>query len=291
MNIIYHDIIVCMQNVLYVYKPKGISSFDVCYKLRKVLGTKKIGHTGTLDPNAEGVMIVLFNNATKANQFLVSDRKRYEGRMLYGIETDTLDIDGKIIKEEEYSVPEKEKIEEVLKSFMGKSIQEVPMTSAIKVDGKRLYQYQYEGKEVELPKREIEVFDIYLKEVFKDGFSFVAEVSSGTYIRSLGRDILSKLKMIGTLKELTRISIDDVDIDECDRLEDILEGRYAAHELYDVLSRRYKTFVVDNADDVMNGKRLKIESDEEYLLICDEEKLIAMYGKDGDEYRCIRGLL
>ena len=165
-----------MKNVLYVNKPSGMTSFDVCYRLRKVLGTKKIGHTGTLDPLASGVMIVLFDKATKANQFLVSDNKEYIAKIKFGIETDTLDIDGNVIKESPYSLPNKEKIIEVLKSFIGPGKQVVPMTSAISVNGKRLYQYQREGKEVELPVRDINVYEIELLEMFDDGFSFRSKV-------------------------------------------------------------------------------------------------------------------
>ena len=121
-----------MGNILYVDKPKGMTSFDVCYRLRKILGTKKIGHTGTLDPNATGVMIVLFDKATKANQFLVSDNKEYECRVLLGIETDTLDIDGNITVKKDFIVPDKRVIEETLDSFLGESMQEVPLTSAVR---------------------------------------------------------------------------------------------------------------------------------------------------------------
>lgn len=279
-----------MGNVLYINKPSGITSFDVCYRLRKVLNTKRIGHTGTLDPNATGVMIVLFNEATKAVQFLVSDTKVYKTRVLFGIETDSLDIDGNIIKKEDYCIPSKEKLIEVLNSFKGSSKQVVPLTSAKKVNGKRLYQYQFEGKEVELPIIDINVFDIKLDEVYDDGFSFTCKVSSGTYIRSLVRDILSKLEIIGTVKTLERTIVDNISIDECDQLDDILNGKYHTHDLLDVLSQRYKQYEVDNVKDVLNGKRIKINSDEEYLLIVNNGKLYAMYQKDGDEYRCTRGL-
>ena len=212
-----------MGNVLYVNKPSGMSSFDVCFKLRKVLGTKKIGHTGTLDPNATGVMIVLSNKACKANPFLVSDKKEYEARVLFGIETDTLDIDGKIIKEESFTVPEKKEIENVLFSFLGKSKQEVPMTSAVSVNGKRLYRYQREGIPVDLPLREIEVFKIRLLDIFDDGFSFSCEVSSGTYIRALVRDMMLKLNLVGTLSALKRTAVDSVCLEDCDDLSEILK--------------------------------------------------------------------
>ena len=279
-----------MAEVLYVNKPSGISSFDVCFKLRKVLHTKKIGHTGTLDPNATGVMIVLFDKSTKANQFLVTDRKEYETRVLLGKETDTLDIDGKVLGEYKYEVPDENTLKKVLNAFIGRSVQEVPITSAVSVDGKRLYQYQKEGKEVELPKREIEVFSIELLNIYEDGFSFLSCVSSGTYIRALVRDILSSLNLHGTVLTLKRTAVDDVRIEDCDELNDILEGNYHLHDLYDLLSKRYEVFEDFDEKDVLNGKKLVIESDQPRLLMAKNHEALAIYEKDGDLYRSLRGL-
>ncbi len=279
-----------MENVLFVNKPSGISSFDVCFRLRKVLGTKKIGHTGTLDPMASGVMIVLFDKATKANQFLVSDSKTYETRVLLGVKTDTLDLDGKIIEEKEHEVPAKEKIEEVLHSFLGASMQEVPITSAVSVNGKRLYRYQLEQKEVELPIREIHVYDISLTQIHEDGFSFRAEVSSGTYIRALTRDILNRLDLIGTVKELKRTAVDQIRIEDCDKLSAIEEGNYQRHSLYDLLSLRYETIDYPSTEDILNGKKIKIDAKSDRVLICREKEVLAVYEKEDDHYRCVRGL-
>jgi tRNA pseudouridine55 synthase len=279
-----------MCNVLYVNKPVGISSFDVCFRLRKILGTKKIGHTGTLDPNATGVMIVLFDKATKANQFLVSDKKEYVARVLLGVRTDTLDIDGRIVEERECRLPEKEKIEMILGSFAGESMQEVPLTSAVSVNGKRLYRYQLEGKEVELPVRKIEVFDIGLTQMHDDGFSFRCIVSSGTYIRALVRDILTKMDLIGTLSALERTAIDDVRLEECDALDEIIKGNYHKHDIYDLLKKRYEVCEDFEESDVCNGKKLKIASNASKLLMAKHGKAFAIYERDGDVYRCLRGL-
>ena len=279
-----------MAEVLYVNKPSGISSFDVCFKLRKVLHTKKIGHTGTLDPNATGVMIVLFDKSTKANQFLATDRKEYETRVLLGKETDTLDIDGKVLGEYKYEVPDENTLKKALNAFKGRSVQEVPITSAVSVDGKRLYQYQKEGKEVELPKREIQVFSIELLNIYEDGFSFLSRVSSGTYIRALVRDILSSLNLHGTVLTLKRTAVDDVRIEDCDELNDILEGNYHLHDLYDLLSKRYEVFEDFDEKDVLNGKKLVIESDQPRLLMAKNHEALAIYEKDGDLYRSLRGL-
>lgn len=279
-----------MENVLYVDKPKGISSFDVCYRLRRVLGTKKIGHTGTLDPNATGVMIVLFDKATKANQFLVSDSKEYLAEVKIGIETDTLDIDGNVIGEYDDAMPDETTLKEALNAFKGESEQEVPITSAVSVDGKRLYQYQRENKEVILPKRRIEVYDISLKSVKEDSFVFSASVSSGTYIRALARDILKKLNIHGTLSELRRTKVDDIGVEQCDSLDEILKGNYKAHDLYGLLSKRYPVFEGFEEKDVLNGKRISVASSENKILMAKDDRALAIYEKDGDAYKCVRGL-
>ena len=279
-----------MNNVLFINKPVGMTSFDVCFKLRKVLNTKKIGHTGTLDPSASGVMVILYDKATKANQFLVSDNKTYKCRVLYGIETDTLDIDGNIVAHSDYCPIDILTLAEVLKSFLGKSNQIVPITSAISVNGKRLYEYQRENKEVNLPIREIEVFEIDLIENHEDGFTFTCKVSSGTYIRALVRDIMAKLKMMGTVLKLERIAIDDISIYDCDDLNEVLNGSYNSHSLFELLSKRYKAINYENIDDIKNGKRIKLNIEDDKVLICKDEQVYAIYEKDNDEYKCLRGL-
>lgn len=279
-----------MSSVLYINKPKGISSFDVCYKLRKVLNTTKIGHTGTLDPNATGVMIVLYDKSCKASQFLLADTKEYKTRVLLGKQTDTLDIDGNVISESDFVVPDRNILIEALDSFKGKSKQKVPLTSAKKVNGKRLYQYQLKNINVELPVIDINIETIELDEIYDDGFSFTCRVSSGTYIRSLVQDILDKLSLKGIVLELCRTMINDISISDCDELDDVINGKYTSHELIDVISKRYSIYNVDNKSDILNGKRIKIDSDEEYLAIVNNNDLLAIYKKDGLDYKCIRGL-
>ncbi|MDO4940241.1 MAG: tRNA pseudouridine(55) synthase TruB [Erysipelotrichaceae bacterium] len=280
-----------MSYALYINKPKGITSFDVCYKLRRVLNSKKIGHTGTLDPNATGVMIVLYNSSTKANQFLVSDSKEYICRVKLGIETDTLDIDGKIINKEDCKSPNKDVLVNTLNSFVGKQSQIVPITSAVKVNGKKLYEYQRNNIQVDLPCKDIEVHNIELIDMDEYSFTFKTKVSSGTYIRALARDILIKLNLIGTVEELTRTMIDDISVDECDDFNDVLEGNYHNHDLLDIMSRRYVTYDYEKINDVINGKRIKLEINADKVVIVHDNVLYAIYQKDGDMYKCLRGLL
>lgn len=279
------------MGVLYVNKPKGITSFDVCYKLRRVLGTRKIGHTGTLDPNATGVMIVLFNEATKANQFLVSDIKEYIGTCLIGVETDSLDIDGNVLKQEVVNMPSLNEIADVFKSFVGSYKQIPPMASAIKINGKKLYEYQREGKEVKVEARDVSIYELELLDVSSNQFTFRCLVSSGTYVRSLLKDVLDKLNIIGTLKELQRTKINDICLDDCDNLDDIVNGNFHVHELYEVLSKKYYVYNTDSIKDVINGKPLILDLNEETILFVSNKKCLAIYRKEKDRYTCVRGLL
>ena len=280
-----------MGMILYIDKPKGITSFDVCYKLRKVFNTKKIGHTGTLDPNATGLMICLIDNASKANQFLVSAKKEYIATVKLGIKTDSEDIDGKVLLSKEEIMPNKEDLIKVLNSFLGKSLQVPPITSAIKVNGKKLYEYQRNNEEVEIKPREIEIYEIELLSIDDNYFSFRCLVSSGTYIRSLVRDILDKFNINGTLSDLRRTKIDDISLDNADKLEDVLNGNFISHSIFEVLSKYYFAYEVKDKKWIIDGKPLKVSLDDEYILCVKEKEALAVYKKDGDLYRPVRGLL
>ena len=280
-----------MGQIIYIDKPKGITSFDICFKLRKVFNTKKIGHTGTLDPNATGLMICLVGNATKANQFLVCAKKEYIATVKLGIKTDSEDIDGNILERKDEAMPGAETIRETITSFLGKSVQVPPMTSAIKVNGKKLYEYQREGKTVEIKPREIEVFSIELLDVNEDTFSFKCYVSSGTYVRTLAQDILKKLNVIGTLSDLRRTKIDSIDISLSDKLDDVLNGNYHEYTMYDILSKYYYVYNVSNRKAIIDGKPLKLDLDEEMILCVENGEALAIYKKEDGLYRCVRGLL
>ena len=283
-----------MQNVCFINKPKGLTSFDVCYKMRKCLKTKAVGHTGTLDPNATGVMIILYDKTCKANPFLVADKKEYIAKVVFGYETDTLDIDGKKINEcLDYKAPSKDKVIEAMNGFLGKSMQKPPMTSAIKINGKKLYEYQRANQEIEIPLREIEVFAIELLELDEYSLTFKTMVSSGTYIRSLCKDILAELNLIGTLEELTRTKINDIDLKDCDDLETAMNGQISEHKLIDLIAKRYKLVEADDvmAKKVKNGHKLRFRFDDSPIAIVQNDEVLAMYGLEDDGfYHSIRGL-
>ena len=212
-----------MNGVLIINKPQGYTSHDIVNIVRKKLNIKKVGHTGTLDPNATGVLPILIGHATKISKYLVEHNKTYIATLKLGKRTDTADSEGKII-EEDLNLKEfdKEKIKEVLNTFLGKQKQMPPMYSAIKVGGKKLYEYAREGKEVEIKTRDIEIYNIFLKDYNKkDEIVFEVECSKGTYIRVFCEDIAKKLGTIGYMKELQRTKVNDFKIEHAISLDDL----------------------------------------------------------------------
>lgn len=238
-----------MDNIIVVNKDKDYTSRDVVNVIGKIFNTKKVGHTGTLDPLATGVLIVCMNKALKVVDLITASDKEYIAKVVLGIDTDTLDITGNIINECRTNV-NVDMVKSVLNSFVGKSIQEVPKYSAVKVNGKKLYEYARNGIDVELPKREIQIFDIELISDIDivDGhqeFSFKVKVSKGTYIRSLIRDIGVKLGCFACMKELTRTKQGKFSIDESYTLNDIKNGNYKLLNIKDVIDIE-KVVVSDN---------------------------------------------
>lgn len=184
-----------MDGVLVINKPKGFTSHDVVNVARKTLNTRKIGHTGTLDPNATGVLPILVGTATKISKYLIEHNKTYVATIKLGEKTDTGDIEGNIIGQDEncpnFSCKE---IEGVLKTFLGRQKQIPPIYSAIKINGKKAYEYARNGQNVELEARDIEIYKIELINVQEKEITFEVSCSKGTYIRTLCEDIAKKLR-------------------------------------------------------------------------------------------------
>lgn len=212
-----------MNGVIIINKPKGYTSHDIVNIVRKKLNTKKVGHTGTLDPNATGVLPILIGKATKISKYLIEHKKTYIATLKLGEKRDTGDSEGNIIEQDlELKKIETNAIEEVLKSFLGKQKQIPPIYSAIKVDGKKLYEYARNGQAVEIKPRDIEIYNIELKSYNqKDEIVFETECSKGTYIRVLCEDIAKKLGTVGYMKDLQRIKVDKFDIKESISLEQL----------------------------------------------------------------------
>lgn len=223
-----------MNGVILINKPKGITSRDVVNEVCKILKTKKVGHTGTLDPIASGVLVVCVGKATKLVDIITSANKEYVATVKLGLLTDTLDLDGEVLKKEKVTI-RKEELINVLNSFLGKYEQEVPIYSAVKVNGKKLYEYAREGKKVNLPKRMVEIKKIELINLTNEEYKFKVLVSKGTYIRSLIYDINRKLNVIGVMSDLVRTKQGIFNIDDAYTLEDIKTDNYKMYTITDVL--------------------------------------------------------
>lgn len=213
-----------MDGILIINKHKGCTSHDIVHKIRKI-SNEKVGHTGTLDPMATGVLPLLIGKGTLCSKYLIEHDKVYRATIKLGIETDTMDMEGKIVQNQNVDVKilKRDLIENVLKSFIGKQEQTPPIYSAIKINGKKLYEYAREGKEVKIQPRTIEIYDIHIEKIDDNNKEIIFKVScsKGTYIRSLCSDIAKKLGTIGCMSALERLSVGRFDIKESITLEKI----------------------------------------------------------------------
>ena len=279
-----------MDGIIVINKPKDYTSRDVVNVISKKLNTKKIGHTGTLDPLATGVLVLCINKGLKLVELLTSNDKEYIAKIKLGIETDTLDITGNIINKKDMNISKEETIN-VLNSFKGKSKQQVPKYSAIKIKGKKLYEYARQNIEIELPFREIEVFDIELISDIKDNeFTIKVSVSKGTYIRSLIRDIGYKLNGYATMLELERTKQGKFSLNDSYTLKDIENDNYKVIPIQEVLSNIKQIKVKDKLlFQIKNGVILNKDYQDNLILFKDiNNNPIALYKKDNDKYRCYK---
>lgn len=201
-----------MDGVIIINKPKGYTSHDVVNVVRKKLNIKKVGHTGTLDPNATGVLPILIGQATKISKYLIEHNKEYIAELKLGEKSSTGDREGEIIQKAEIPKLTEQKVEEILKSFLGKQEQTPPIYSSIKINGKKGYEYARKGQKVEIPAREIKIIDISLIEIKNEIIKFKVKCSKGTYIRVLCEDIADRLGTIGYMKELERTSVNEFNV-------------------------------------------------------------------------------
>lgn len=266
-----------MDGVLLIDKEKGITSRDVVNKVCHILNTRKVGHCGTLDPIATGLMIVCVNKATKIVDVLTEHDKEYICTVKVGINTDTYDVTGNIL-EERYEKIDKDTLINTLNSFKGEYIQEVPIYSAIKVNGKKLYDYARNNETVELPKHLVKIYDIELLDNNNDTFSFRVKVSKGTYIRSLVHDIGTKLNIPMSMQELRRTKINNLDIKDSIKVEDVSYDKLI--NIKDILN--IKTVVVKDEllKKIKNGNSINDIYNEELILFTDSDSNnLAIYKK------------
>ena len=273
-----------MNGIVIIDKPPGLTSRDVVNIVSKKFNTKKVGHTGTLDPLATGVLVVAINRATKLVDMLTASDKEYVAECVFGINTDTLDIEGNVLSTEDAIISESDIIN-VLNSFKGTYNQEVPAYSAVKINGKKLYEYARENIEVKLPSREINIYDINLidKPIYKDNhtkITFKVKVSKGTYIRSLIRDIAKKLNTVGIMTNLRRIEQGKFWIEDAVKLDDLTTDNIIP--VKDALDIKCVELTDEIIKNVVNGAKIKNIYKEDKVLFIKDNKEIAIYKKDGD---------
>lgn len=272
-----------MNGILLINKEKNYTSRDVVNIISKHLKIKKVGHAGTLDPLATGLLVVCVGKATKLVELLSSDEKTYVAEVTLGITTDTLDNEG-VVLEEKKCIIEENKIKKVLNEMIGKYYQEVPIYSAVKINGKKLYEYARNQQEVDLPKRlvsinSLELIDNIYYNNDKTIFKIKCNVSKGTYIRGLVRDIASELGTIGLMSDLVRLNQGGFELNQAITIEQFLNNDYSLISICDALTK-YPKIVVDNnfKKDIMNGKILdNIYNNEEVFFIDQDNNPLALY--------------
>lgn len=277
-----------MNGLLIINKPKGMTSHDVVNIVRKTLHTKKVGHAGTLDPDATGVLVVCVNKATKALQFLTAEHKQYIATLSLGTATDTYDASGTVLEEKPFTGYAD--LEDVLQSFIGESMQKPPMYSAIKIHGKKLYEYARAGEHIDVPARPIAIQDIQLLKEENNEITFQVDCSKGTYIRSLCVDIAKKLGYPGHMKDLIRTRSGDFTIDQAITLEDLAAGRYTIMPLEEAFASMDRLILEDESI-ALNGKKIPVNKDHHVAIYNQEGQLLAIYGPDGKgQLKSLRGL-
>jgi tRNA pseudouridine55 synthase len=275
--------------VVNLYKPAGITSFQAVSQVKRLLNVKKCGHAGTLDPDAEGVLPVFIGSATGACAYLEDEQKEYLAEILLGISTDTDDISGRVTCVSDYNIPYST-VEACIKEFTGEIIQKPPIYSAIKVEGRKLYEYARKNAEVEIPERKVTVYSITIEEepsirkVSVDGKDYMAscfkglvKCSRGTYIRSLCRDIGIAAGTCGCMGKLVRTRSGPYRIEDSLRFEELQEkGQKALLPVAD-LFEKYEKIVLNNKEtkDYLDGKKIALKRK-----IDKERQTVSVYTQD-----------
>lgn len=265
-----------MDGFIIINKKENMTSRDVVNIVCKKLHTKKVGHTGTLDPMAKGVLVIAVNKALKLVDDITSLNKEYIAEVTLGIKTDTLDITGNVLETEEIRSINKESIEEVLNSFIGEYNMKVPIYSAVKVNGKKLYEYAREGKSVELPIKKVVINNIELLSVDQNKFTFKCNVSKGTYIRSLINDICKKLGVMGCMSDLIRTKQGKFYIEDAIGLDDINENTKLIN-MVDVIDSPILEVNEYLYNRIKNGSKLENRYNYEKLAFTYNKELIGIY--------------
>lgn len=287
-----------LNGILVIDKDKGMTSADVVYHLRRVLHIRKIGHAGTLDPEVTGVLPIAIGQATKLIEMMHTRPKEYIGTGLFGYSTDSYDATGTVLKEKKLIQPfSGAEIQENMNKFVGEIVQVPPIYSAVKVNGKHLYEYAREGIEVERPQRKVKVkqYDLTKEPVFdintgQESFDFKIKCSKGTYVRSLVNDLGEKLDCPATMTYLRRTASSGFDITQAVKLKEIEENPEKATELIQPIDAFFKEYTqVDLTEEkwlkVKNGAGISLETNAKKVALRYNKKVKAIYEKKGKLYR------
>ena len=271
-----------MNGIILIDKPKDYTSHDVVAVLKRIT-KEKVGHTGTLDPNATGVLPLLIGKATEISKYLINHDKTYIATLKLGIKKDTADLEGQTIEEKEVPSLSEEKITKTLNSMIGKQTQIPPMYSAIKVNGKKLYEYARQGKQVEVQGRSIEIYEMKLLDFRQEEAEIIFEIScsKGTYIRTVCENLAEKLNTVGYMKELRRIKVGEFNIDNSIGIEevknnpDLLEEKVITIEKF--FDNKKKIELNDKKLELfLNGVKLNSENKNDIYRIYNQNKFIGL---------------
>ncbi len=279
-----------MDSVILLNKPTGMTSFDAVAKCRRILHEKKTGHTGTLDPNASGLMIVLTGKYTKLLPYCKKDRKVYHAEFSLGKKSDTGDIWGTVLDEKEPRMHTKDELEEAAASLTGNILQVPPMYSAVRKDGKRLYEYARKGIEIEREARPATVFSLDVHTENGIDFTMDATVSSGTYVRTLITDFAEKLGEYAVMTSLVRTGIDGLTLSMAATFES-LEANEGFLDPLAVIAPEYEIVEAEDEKRIRNGMTIRIEHAADQVILVKDRTILAAYEKRADGfYHCLRGL-
>ena len=284
------------EGILPIYKQCGITSHDVVFKARKILKMKKIGHAGTLDPEVDGVLLLLLGGATKVSDYAMDLGKSYRAEVCLGIKTTTEDLTGEVLEECNVSDIDINKIKDVLQTLIGEIEQTPPIYSAVKVKGKKLYEYARAGKfDVEIPSRKVNIYDVEFIEssdYYRDNkfyFSINISCGKGTYVRTIATDIGKKLNLPSTMSKLTRTRSGKIELDNCltlSEVEQLLEKNKLEEKLlkkeYALEEYQFVEIPKFRAQQVMNGLRFRKNQFPDYdftdgIVFTYENEAIAIY--------------
>ncbi len=280
-----------MDAVILINKPKGITSFQAVSACRKAFKEKKTGHTGTLDPNAEGLLIVLLGRYTKLTPYCVCDHKHYTAEFSFGRLMDTGDIWGNMIDEKPAPDFSEEQLQTAADSLTGDIMQVPPMYSAIKVNGRKLYEYARKGVNIEREPRHVHISSIHVSKIAENHYRMDAVVSSGTYIRTLIEDLADQLGMYGYMTALKRTQIEHLMLKDANDLENLDDNAKFISPLK-VIDPRYEIIDYSLPERIKNGRAVILNrAHNDTVILKHDDELLAAYEKREDGlYHCLRGL-